>query len=73
MMHLYSLDELLEEPKKLVLILVVMDDALVHTRQQRTRDNRMGLNPCCNGLGTCTYLDSVTRAGVRSLNPCCNG
>ena len=41
--------DIINEPNTTVLILVVMEDGLVHLRVQNVRTFTNGLNPCCNG------------------------
>ena len=50
MMHLYPFSESgAETVFEHVLILVVTDDALVHTANVLGVECKRGLNPCCNG------------------------
>ena len=49
MMHLYEVKAVENVENKKVLILVVMDDALVHTANVLGVECKRGLNPCCNG------------------------
>ena len=57
-----------------VLILVLMEDALVHGVDRLCRANNRSLNPCFNGRCTRTSEGLICfRAQRESLNPCFNG
>ena len=55
-----------------VLILVLMEDALVH-QVYKVNDYSLGLNPCFNGRCTSTLVNLQKVCSVFSLNPCFNG
>ena len=60
--------------KDIVLILVLMEDALVHYIEGETKVVFVCLNPCFNGRCTRTSVCMVPKAAISlCLNPCFNG
>ena len=56
-----------------VLILVVMEDGLVHGNGCNQRCKNCCLNPCCNGRWSRTAAPAEKPVENKCLNPCCNG
>ena len=56
-----------------VLILVVVEDVLVHINGRMTTDKQGSLNPCCGGRCSSTRQMSRELTDDESLNPCCGG
>ena len=56
-----------------VLILVVVDDGLVHHHQELKMKVLKRLNPCCSGRWSRTATMCFFVCGQVSLNPCCSG
>ena len=61
--------------KSIVLILVVVDNGLVRTLRICNVAVGFGLNPCCSGQWSRTFLLSLVLISnsIRGLNPCCSG
>ena len=57
----------------LVLILVVVEDVLVHAKRFTNVVGTKGLNPCCGGRCSSTRQMSRELTDDESLNPCCGG
>ena len=56
-----------------VLILVVVEDVLVHTPQTKQPTSDWRLNPCCGGRCSSTIMKKNEFKFDGSLNPCCGG
>ena len=56
-----------------VLILVVVEDGLVHMHQEPQCVSLPGLNPCCSGRWSRTPKNFGWLEPSKSLNPCCSG
>ena len=57
-----------------VLILVVVDNGLVHKDNGEFTVALTGLNPCCSGQWSRTWYSSwLNILCLTSLNPCCSG
>ena len=56
-----------------VLILVVVEDVLVHHTCKHDDRSASGLNPCCGGRCSSTVLMFETVSTPMCLNPCCGG
>ena len=61
--------------ESLVLILVVVEDGLVHVRFKENRRIKESLNPCCSGRWsrTCFLMERNIDFMLIRLNPCCSG
>ena len=56
-----------------VLILVVVEDGLVHVRCFSNNEGRQCLNPCCSGRWSRTSGLDTREISQEGLNPCCSG
>ena len=56
-----------------VLILVVVEDGLVHLEAVCSLRERGRLNPCCSGRWSRTIVFILLSLLLQSLNPCCSG
>ena len=56
-----------------VLILIVVDNGLVHTSNNYKINKDMSLNPYCSGQWSRTSKQSVSLSVKPSLNPYCSG
>ena len=56
-----------------VLILVVVDNGLVHQILNFYKVESIRLNPCCSGQWSRTSIKTAHYFSINCLNPCCSG
>ena len=50
-----------------------MEDGLVHVKNEPEKLKDAGLNPCCDGRWSRTYVNPNKEDNCEGLNPCCDG